>query len=579
MSRPKADPSQRRIITDLTFPRDSSVNAFIRKNTIVWEERTHSLPTVDAVVDRVMKMGSGSYIFTVDVSRAYKNFRSCPLDWPLLNVAWEGEFFMEISMPFGARASSSSMQRIADAITHILAARGVIAHMYLDDIVVVTATEEEGHRQYQIVKQLLDNLGLPEATEKKQSPATKVRWLGIMVDTIDMSLSIPADKLANTLALVDAYASRDSINRKQLQSLIGKLLHIAKCIRPARLFVARLLTALRGMNTFYTKVTPAIRADLAWFQEFGRAWNGVAFIPSEKPTKSILVDDCLNGIGGADDSRVYAAKVAPKGARANNIEAINIVVAMHTLLTQADKGGHIVIYCDNSATVSVFQTGRGQDDFLLECARAAWMAQALFQVQVTYKHIAGANNTLADALSRAHVSKSHLDLASDIMYKYDLAWCDPCLHILDIVSPVFIDKLGTQRVGGEGRIQADDSKSARDPQQQEIRRHPLHNVLPYTQHPPGKGQSSTPLYAYRGPGGQQHVPTDNHKSYGPREGPLPKQHSMWAPVGPQLGTVGPRLGPGWARLGPIWECCLGTPWSGGHQTRWPISGSSRPFTP
>ena len=38
---------------------------------------------------------------------------------------------------------------------------------------------------------------------------------------------------------------------------------------------------------------------------------------------------------------------------------------------------------------------------------------------------------------------------------------------------------------------------------------------------------------------------------------MPKQHSMWAPVGPQLGTVGPRLGPGWARLGPIWECCLG----------------------
>ena len=34
---------------------------------------------------------------------------------------------------------------------------------------------------------------------------------------------------------------------------------------------------------------------------------------------------------------------------------------------------------------------------------------------------------------------------------------------------------------------------------------------------------------------------------------IPKQHSMWAPVGPQLGTVGPRLGPGRARLGPIWD--------------------------
>ena len=40
-------------------------------------------------------------------------------------------------------------------------------------------------------------------------------------------------------------------------------------------------------------------------------------------------------------------------------------------------------------------------------------------------------------------------------------------------------------------------------------------------------------------------------------GGVPKQHSIWAPVGPQLGQVGPRLGPGWAQLGPIWECCLG----------------------
>ena len=26
----------------------------------------------------------------------------------------------------------------------------------------------------------------------------------------------------------------------------------------------------------------------------------------------------------------------------------------------------------------------------------------------------------------------------------------------------------------------------------------------------------------------------------------PKQHSMWAPVGPQLGKLGPQMVPGWA---------------------------------
>ena len=104
------------------------------------------------------------------------------------------------------------MQHIADAIVHVLAKHGVVAHMYLDDIVVVTATKEEGMDQYRIVAGLLQELGLPEATEKTQLPATKVRWLGIIVDSREMTLSIPEEKLSQTLALVDMFVARRSIN-------------------------------------------------------------------------------------------------------------------------------------------------------------------------------------------------------------------------------------------------------------------------------------------------------------------------------------------------------------------------------
>ena len=36
-----------------------------------------------------------------------------------------------------------------------------------------------------------------------------------------------------------------------------------------------------------------------------------------------------------------------------------------------------------------------------------------------------------------------------------------------------------------------------------------------------------------------------------------KQHSIWAPVGPQLAPVGPQLGPSWAPVGPQ----LGPSWA------------------
>lgn len=89
MSRPKRDSDARRIIFDLTFPYERSINAYIMKNAVWGETRDHSLPTVSQLVDKIKDMGSNSYMSTVDIARAYKNFRSDPLDWPLLCMRWK----------------------------------------------------------------------------------------------------------------------------------------------------------------------------------------------------------------------------------------------------------------------------------------------------------------------------------------------------------------------------------------------------------------------------------------------------------------------------------------------------------
>ena len=46
--------------------------------------------------------------------------------------------------------------------------------------------------------------------------------------------------------MVDRQINKLSLSKRQLQSIFGKLLHIAKCVRPVRLFVSHLLDKLRG---------------------------------------------------------------------------------------------------------------------------------------------------------------------------------------------------------------------------------------------------------------------------------------------------------------------------------------------
>ena len=148
------------------------------------------------------------------------------------------------------------------------------------------------------------------------------------------------------------------------------------------------------------------------------------------------------------------------------------------------------------------------------------MAQALFQVQVTFKHIAGANNTLADALSRAHISPSHEKLANEIIQKYNIERCEPCLYVLDIVSPVFHDRSGAQHTGDQGRGQAAERQGTSNIEQQAIRGHQVPILLPGAQDTATAGQSFPCLYVHRGPGRPPDGATYRTQPYSTHKGPL-----------------------------------------------------------
>ena len=145
MTKPKSDGKKRQIIVDLSFP-DGGVNKFI--------------PTTHYAINLIHDLAS-SDMAAVDVSRAYRNFRICPADWPLLIIHHDELAYMEMAMPFGARSSSYSMQQAAMFITRVLEKRGVRSLMYLDDLFISAPSKQAAIDQYQSALELLTGLGLP----------------------------------------------------------------------------------------------------------------------------------------------------------------------------------------------------------------------------------------------------------------------------------------------------------------------------------------------------------------------------------------------------------------------------------
>lgn len=467
MTREKKDSAERRVIIDMTYPHPKSVNAYLYKNSSLGVVRDHTLPSVDDVVKALIEMGPGARMATTDISRAYKNFLSCPLDWPLLSFRWKEKFYCDITMPFGARSSSCHMQRVAVAITDMLARRGVWSKVYLDDLIIISPTAEKAQADFTVVQQLLSDLGLPEAIDKRQGPSQIVTWLGVEIDAVNMSLAIPEKKLMEIQVCVGKALRCRTMSKKHLQSLLGKLLYIAKCIRPARLFVSRLLERLRGMEKKFTRVTREMRRDLEWFQEFASNWNGIAIIPSPIPNKTIVVDACGSGIGAYDERGAYAGNITPLTDPVNNItelEAVNLVTAVYTFVSNADRGSHILVKSDSLSSVQVFQSGRGRNKVLLDCARHLWMCQALLDIRISYAHITGQDNIIADSLSRMHISRVYREIADEFVTSNYMSYVMPNLYVFNAINPCLHSRTGARVTPGSGNAEAARGPCSRHPQ-------------------------------------------------------------------------------------------------------------------
>lgn len=337
---------------------------------------------------------------------------------------------------------------------------------YLDDLVVASENWQKAQSDFEIVRQLLGELGLPEAKEKSQPPAKVIRWLGIDIDVHNMTLSLPQDKLAQVHTAVGKALRCRSMSKRHLQSILGKLMHVAKCVKPARLFIARLLEALRSMRKNFIRVTDDMKCDLIWFQEFSSQWNSVSIIPHDRPgDRYLVVDASGSGIGGTDGARAYGGQITPIDDPArciNEMEGANMVVAAHTFLTEADRGAHISVYCDNLVCVHMFRSGRGRNKILLEAARALWMVQAILDVSITYHHISGANNDIADSLSRMHLAPKYNDHAVSYLSCSNVEFVLPRLDIFNNFVPPMCSRRGVPILSTEGDRTTTTCKGPRD---------------------------------------------------------------------------------------------------------------------
>ena len=135
LTRPKRDSDSLLVILDLSFPEGASVNSEIPRNELDGSEFKMKLPSPLDLAAIIVSLGKGCHIYKIDLSRAYRQLRGDPLDWPLMGISWEDEYYIDLAVPFGLRHGASSCQRTTEATAVIAADKhGAKVVPYVDEV-------------------------------------------------------------------------------------------------------------------------------------------------------------------------------------------------------------------------------------------------------------------------------------------------------------------------------------------------------------------------------------------------------------------------------------------------------------
>ena len=131
---------------------------------------------------------------------------------------------MVTCLQFGYRLEFRIFQQLSDAIRFIMTSQGHEVINYIDDVIGFGTS-------FCTLHDLLQKLGFDISNKKLAQPATKVTCLGVKVNTEDFTVAVPHEKNCKILEMCQNWSPKSYCTKKQLQSLLGCLLYITKCVK------------------------------------------------------------------------------------------------------------------------------------------------------------------------------------------------------------------------------------------------------------------------------------------------------------------------------------------------------------
>jgi hypothetical protein len=357
-----------------------------------------------------------SFLSKIDLKNAYRNIPIHPHDFEHTGLSWKfsGEtsvtHLFDCKLPFGSSKSCQIFERISESVSRMMARRKIRVFVYIDDMLCVGDDEVECQLVFDTLLKLLSSLGLPVNEKKCFRPASVMTFLGVKIDCVARTLSLPDDKLLELKRLVGKWVKKRRATKLEIQKFAGKLNWASRVVRGGRTFMRRVLDLLLQVREshHHVRINARAREDISWWHFGLKRFHGhVGFKCDQSlPNYVFASDACLVG-GGAyfgSDWLYSAWGVDFPELLHVHINALELFIVFLALKRWGSllAGAHVLIRSDNFATVSALNKSTSRGVALMPIIREIVWLCVEYNLLISSSYIEGAQNVLADRISRLH---------------------------------------------------------------------------------------------------------------------------------------------------------------------------------
>lgn len=180
----------------------------------------------------------------LDLKHAFRLIPVHPSDWNLLGYCNNNQYYFDVVLPFGLRSSPSLFNKLSDILEWAVRAYGNYPYIlyYMDDCFLVGVSNcAMCIKTVALFIIVCAFLGVPVAPEKSEGPPNKLTFLGVELDSIARTISLPSGKMSELLDEFTVFSRITNTTKRDLLSLDGKLSFAAKCTPVGRIFLRRMI--------------------------------------------------------------------------------------------------------------------------------------------------------------------------------------------------------------------------------------------------------------------------------------------------------------------------------------------------